>query len=638
MSNEALNRIVNTTFRTIDQASAPLRGIAEVAMHTRSVVMGALGTAVLGYTAQSAMSSLSAISSRYEDTVNTIAGGLAALGVSSDFNAGLTDAAAVMDNITIAAARLPGEAEDYISVFQAGLPQLRAAVHGTTDDMLAFSNMYTAISSTFAVSSLQAGHDLTRLLNIQRGTVDRETQTWVRLLPYITAATHGTITAAEQFNRLTLDRRRQILQDTFDSLKPMVDNASSSFSSMMGGFESNMRMLSRMAGEQLFQQVKDELGVVNALLIDSNGHLTPFSQKVVAIGRVLSTVVVNSFRFSLKAIEGLSGSADAFLTRNTTALGVHVTTFNTIASNVGTIFSNLGGVVSPVLTVLNDFGLMVVSVAMPAAAGLSVGLISLSTGLTNAVNYLGPEVSRLIEQMWPFVTTLGQMVGALLPIFGDLLGSALMNTADLLGQFASALGGVLGEMRGWLAERGITMESVSNAGRWLGRNVNAPVVAGIGAGWVELNQEVASLGHNLLNGVSNVLNGRDAAHGAMQSEGLDVLYRRYRQQLGWGEENAPKNLGAASTGPTLGERFTAEMARLQQALRAGQTRPPTTPPTTPRAAGTHNDFRNSRFNITQQFAEGFDPDRIAVAFTRDLERQATQRLSSGLDPLFTVGG
>lgn len=48
------------------------------------------------------------------------------------------------------------------------------------------------------------------------------------------------------------------------------------------------------------------------------------------------------------------------------------------------------------------------------------------------------------------------------------------------------------------------------------------------------------------------------------------------------------------------------------------------------------DFRGSKFDITQQFAEGFDPDRMAVAFTNDLATLGERRLQSGLAPLFSV--
>ncbi len=48
------------------------------------------------------------------------------------------------------------------------------------------------------------------------------------------------------------------------------------------------------------------------------------------------------------------------------------------------------------------------------------------------------------------------------------------------------------------------------------------------------------------------------------------------------------------------------------------------------------DFRGSKFDIKQQFAEGFDPDRIAVAFSNDLAALGERRVQSGLAPLFSV--
>ena len=48
------------------------------------------------------------------------------------------------------------------------------------------------------------------------------------------------------------------------------------------------------------------------------------------------------------------------------------------------------------------------------------------------------------------------------------------------------------------------------------------------------------------------------------------------------------------------------------------------------------DFRGSRFDIQQKFAEGFDPDRIAVAFANDLASLGEKRLTSGLTPAFSI--
>jgi hypothetical protein len=48
------------------------------------------------------------------------------------------------------------------------------------------------------------------------------------------------------------------------------------------------------------------------------------------------------------------------------------------------------------------------------------------------------------------------------------------------------------------------------------------------------------------------------------------------------------------------------------------------------------DFRHSRFTIEQKFEEGFDPDRIALAFAKDVGRIAEQRLQSAYEPIFAV--
>jgi len=51
---------------------------------------------------------------------------------------------------------------------------------------------------------------------------------------------------------------------------------------------------------------------------------------------------------------------------------------------------------------------------------------------------------------------------------------------------------------------------------------------------------------------------------------------------------------------------------------------------------TINDFRFSKFDIKQEFAEGFDPDRIAVAFASDLAKLGEMRMQSAYAPLFAT--
>lgn len=53
-------------------------------------------------------------------------------------------------------------------------------------------------------------------------------------------------------------------------------------------------------------------------------------------------------------------------------------------------------------------------------------------------------------------------------------------------------------------------------------------------------------------------------------------------------------------------------------------------------AQVYQDFRGSRFDIKQEFAEGFDPDRIAAAFASDVSAIGERKLQSGFSPLFAV--
>jgi hypothetical protein len=50
----------------------------------------------------------------------------------------------------------------------------------------------------------------------------------------------------------------------------------------------------------------------------------------------------------------------------------------------------------------------------------------------------------------------------------------------------------------------------------------------------------------------------------------------------------------------------------------------------------YNDFRGSRFDITQKFSEGFDPDRIALAFSSDLAALGERKLQAGSTPLYAL--
>lgn len=50
----------------------------------------------------------------------------------------------------------------------------------------------------------------------------------------------------------------------------------------------------------------------------------------------------------------------------------------------------------------------------------------------------------------------------------------------------------------------------------------------------------------------------------------------------------------------------------------------------------YQDFRGSKFEIEQKFAEGYDPGRVAVAFANDIASMGEQRLIASTTPLFAL--
>lgn len=54
--------------------------------------------------------------------------------------------------------------------------------------------------------------------------------------------------------------------------------------------------------------------------------------------------------------------------------------------------------------------------------------------------------------------------------------------------------------------------------------------------------------------------------------------------------------------------------------------------------GVYQDFRGSQFNITQAFAEGFDPGRVSVAFTERIAQIGERRVQAGFAPVQAIRG
>src|SRR3990167_2064999 len=188
------------------------RGLGMVAGAAMTAVK-AIGTVAFGAAALggAAAFGIAKLGSNAEQSQNQIAGFLDALGFSSSFQDGLEKADGIIRQIKQDSAALPGEAEDYIQVFKAGLPVLQGALGKNLADITAFSNKFTAVTNTLGVDTEQAARDLQAMLRVGRGGAVNDVRSFTQMLPFLQQIEGQAKLTAESFNALTQSQRAELL-------------------------------------------------------------------------------------------------------------------------------------------------------------------------------------------------------------------------------------------------------------------------------------------------------------------------------------------------------------------------------------------------------------------------------------------
>jgi hypothetical protein len=252
-----------------------------------------MGNIITAAVAGFAAKGIAEIGSTFEQNKIQIAGFLSALGLSSDFNAGLRDAQGIIQQITIDAAKLPGEAEDYIQVFKANAAYLKNGLPGANVNQIAdFTNKLTAVAKTVAsnLDAAQIARESAQLLAVQ-GRAGGHNVLWQRLIPFLMQVKGQANITAQSFNAMTQPKRVELLQAAFAKLQPMLDASASSFDAMWGAAVSAFKQITRLTTAPLFEGMKKALDRINGAFYDSNGQLTALGQKVVDAGKRISYLI-----------------------------------------------------------------------------------------------------------------------------------------------------------------------------------------------------------------------------------------------------------------------------------------------------------------------------------------------------------
>lgn len=286
-------------FKTDPAGLDGFRKKTEAARQSMLSLGNSVRTAVVSLGAGFGLAKIAKIGSTFEQNRIAIAGFLSALNLSSDFNAGLTDAADIIKQITLDAAKLPGEAEEYIEVFKAALPFVQKAIPGgSLKDMTNFTNQITAIGKTLGVDAEQIGRD-TALMLSPKGRAGGHVRTFQQMLPFMRNIKGQADLTAESFNQMTAPQRFDLLQKAFETLQPMLSESATSFDAMWGAAKSAVIQITRLSTTPLFEGMKRSLNAFNALFFDANGKVTEFGQNFIDnakeigiwIGRVVTAGV-----------------------------------------------------------------------------------------------------------------------------------------------------------------------------------------------------------------------------------------------------------------------------------------------------------------------------------------------------------
>lgn len=652
---------------------------SEQALQLASTALG-VGRALAGFeaafaVAQRAMGMLRgpmqeaiALNTRYQQSITDIGGTLNSLNIvghtaqqlsrltgealttamAGDMAAARQQANALVNDMQRAAAALPGETQDYIQTFTSSLPAFLQATSATTEQIMTITNRATAAGITKNINAMQIGMDMMRIMS---GQAQLDVRTWTEVIRpmAINPRTHRAIQSGQEFNALTGVQKLAVVSAALERYMPLIGAFADTWATQTGTFESGVNQLKRVIGAPIFALATESLRELN----NAMASVQPYVER---LGAAMTTWVTGAVRpivtyfkefFDTMAdIEGVMARFNAFI--GASAFQPLIGAIQRIAdvltniTHFGGLFggetgSNPIGAASGSTDTAGLLGALLgpnaaaFLIVLSQGANLSHVLEALTTVVSAVVNSLSGVLDAYASQASALISSGAALeavhwlerglysIAEVIPMAAQAfvnvmetvwsaISSFFSTFMDVMGPILSIFGFMTGNMAG-LSSAVALITQVIQASIWIFESL-AVVALGILAPFILLGAVVLGFIRLLYNGIQ-------------------VIKGWLGMEQGGIELNLPESTQSAN--PPWLESLRALMTHedpVQQRLREN-----------PRARQpvhhNHQDFRYSRFDITQKFAEGFDPDRIAAVFAHDLEAMAEQRLDSGIVPGFS---
>ena len=533
----------------------------------------------------------------------------------------------VMRQITRDAARLPGTAEQYLMVFQQALPAALANTHQQVSSIASLTNQGAAVAIANGIDAAQAGRDMMEMFN---GHANMMNRTYTVLGPLMTrsATDHRRLTQ-EGFNHMTGENRFLAMQRALVQYAPMLDHMGNSWEAMTGTFESAISEMIKGSTGEIFQTAVTTFGALNRFI-------ERYADQLTRVGTLLSHWSVQAFdvigKQASEAFEQLKDMGNWIMGQpwfnQILNMGTHVAT-GIAARTVG-----------PGAT--NNSRIGMAATATAALGGGVTGGVLFGSFLHFMEN--AGAVARVMQ-------SLQSAVAAVLPVFervSDMImsasalgGSIMVDVLPAVAEFVSML------VRGGAIVANTTITVLTPVFRLMGHAVAfaghqfSMLIGELGGMTTVVRfalKAFATLTGIVGNALALAINAAIAGFGMLMGALRGLVH--FINFLTHRRTSSAEELGGHI--PTRDEQHPAWLDQILAAINQVDKTAKTTdqqnagrhgqPPT--QRGGTNNDFRYSRFDITQKFSEGFDPDRIAAVFTNDLERMANNRTQSGFEPAF----
>ena len=543
------------------------------------------------------------------------------------------------------AAVLPGEMNDYMQSFSQNLPHLSRVRGMTVGRAMNLTSYLTAGGVSAGIDAGQSARDLMQALTTGAHIVDRSwTEVWSQYARF-----KGKRLDTAGFNRLKLEDKVKVLEDIANQLRPMMDATGDSYDALIGTFRSMRHEMYLTATEPLFNAWKRTLSTVNV-------SMSTLGPKVAQVARFFSGMLAGRLDSLTERFKGLDSTIYKSMDMFARWLSVGTLIYRRAHSIGSSAYSSVSKVAHRAYGGATD-ALHALGVGSVIQNVIPFLLSRIAMGVFGPAGYIIKKVARRLFQngkIWNILAAAGNLFEALLPIL-SAVGGAMYRIADsAMGFLADVIGDYLpGLLNGLASGIRFVLDMLPIFAGSLSATT-APFRATIGAIWTIVAtflsvekaiyrfvwgglaqlfiftfREMYTTFLPAIQAVGNALNWLMQKIMVLASFIAKWTHSEDPSRPGATQEQ-PQQLATPSWMYDLQKTMQDMEKQVSDLNRHGRA---------DRQPRPHSvqDFRYSRFDITQKFAEGFDPDRVASAMASDISAMAEQRLESGLVIPFASG-